>query len=60
MTRTEHLQDQLARAERLAKHALDQLTIDRLKRFAGECQEELTSLVAASAATARPGYESSI
>ena len=60
MTRSEYLQDQIARAERLAKHALDQLTIDRLRRFSGECREELTKLVAASGVTARPGYEFSI
>ena len=41
MTRTEYLHDQARRAERLAKTALDSLTIDRLTAFAAECRAEL-------------------
>ena len=41
MDRIEYLKEQIARAERMAKEALDKLTIDRLKSFAAECKEEL-------------------
>ena len=41
MTRIEYLHDQAIRAERLARNALDELTIDRLTAFAAECRAEL-------------------
>src|SRR5262245_6030510 len=44
MTRTEYLQDQVERAERLATSALDPLTLDRLKGFAAECRKALDGL----------------
>jgi hypothetical protein len=36
----EYLLDQVTRAERLAKHALDVLTVNRLASFAAECRED--------------------
>jgi hypothetical protein len=44
MTTMEYLLDQVTRAERLAKHALDVLTVNRLASFAAECREELKGL----------------
>jgi hypothetical protein len=41
MTRMEYLLDQVMRAERLTKHALDVLTVNRLASFAAECRQEL-------------------
>ena len=40
MTRMEYLLNQVTRAERLAKHALDALTVNRLASFAAECRQE--------------------
>jgi hypothetical protein len=40
MTGMEYLLDRVTRAERLAKHALDVLTVNRLASFAAECREE--------------------
>ena len=39
MTRVQYLRDQAARAERLARGALDQLTIDRLTAFSIEYRQ---------------------
>ena len=47
MTRMEYLLDQVTRAERLAKHALDALTVNRLASFAAECRQEPKDLHAA-------------
>jgi len=44
MTRMEYLLDQVTRAERLAKHALDALTVNRLASFAAECRQEVKDL----------------
>ena len=41
MTRMESLLRQMTRAERLAKSALDALTVNRLASFAGQCGVEL-------------------
>ena len=41
MTGIEYLLDQVMRAERLTKHALDILTVNRLASFAAECRQEL-------------------
>jgi hypothetical protein len=41
MTRMESLLKQMARAGRLAKRALDALTVNRLVSFAAQCREEL-------------------
>ena len=38
MSKIEYLQQQAARAERLAKGGLDRLTIERLQAFAAECR----------------------
>jgi hypothetical protein len=50
MTRIEHLKNQLARAERLAKAILDQQTAERLQAFAAECRAELQVLTTRAAA----------
>jgi hypothetical protein len=47
MTRMEYLLDQVMRAERLTKHALDVLTVNRLASFAAECRQELKGRQAA-------------
>jgi hypothetical protein len=44
MTGIEYLLDQARRAERLAKHALDALTVNRLASFAAECRQEVKDL----------------
>jgi hypothetical protein len=41
MTRIESLLRQMTRAERLAKSALDALTVNRLASFAAQCGVEL-------------------
>ena len=40
MNKLEYLQQQVARAERLAKDGLDRLTAERLQSFAAECREQ--------------------
>jgi hypothetical protein len=40
MSRIEYLQQQAARAERLAKDVLDKLTAERLQAFADECRAQ--------------------
>jgi hypothetical protein len=41
MSRIEDLQDQAARAERLAKTVMDALTVERLLSFAAECRTKI-------------------
>ncbi|MDN3278213.1 hypothetical protein QWJ07_28390 [Frankia sp. RB7] len=41
MTKIQHLEDQAARAERLAKRITDTLTIEKLLTFAGERRREI-------------------
>ncbi|WP_426614293.1 hypothetical protein [Bradyrhizobium sp. McL0616] len=41
MTTIQHLEDQAARAERLAKRITDTLTIEKLLTFAGERRQEI-------------------
>jgi hypothetical protein len=40
MTEFQYLQDQAARAERLARNILDAVTVERLLAFAAECREK--------------------
>lgn len=40
MTEFQYLQEQAARAERLARNILDAVTVERLKAFAAECREK--------------------
>lgn len=44
MSRMQTLQDQAARAERLANGALDHLTVERLLEFAAECRAEVKAI----------------
>ncbi len=44
MSKIENLQQQAARAERLAGEALDRLTIERLRAFAAECRAQAIML----------------
>jgi hypothetical protein len=44
MTKLQHLQEQAARAERLARSILDTVTVERLQAFAAECREKATTL----------------
>lgn len=39
MTELQYLQEQAARAERLARSILDAVTVERLLAFAAECRE---------------------
>ncbi|MCG6206336.1 hypothetical protein LPW26_16935 [Rhodopseudomonas sp. HC1] len=41
MARIDYLNDQISRAERLAKMIADELTAARLRAFAAECRAEL-------------------
>lgn len=52
MTELQYLQEQAARAERLARSILDTVTMERLLAFAAECREkaELESALEAKAA----------
>jgi hypothetical protein len=52
MTELQYLQEQAARAERLARSILDTVTVERLLAFAAECREkaELESALEAKAA----------
>jgi len=40
MARYEYLVDQAERAERLARNAMDSLTVERLKAFAADCRKQ--------------------
>jgi hypothetical protein len=44
MDEIEHLRDQAARAERLAKAIVDALTVERLEAFAVECRGRIEAL----------------
>jgi hypothetical protein len=44
MSRTKHLQEQAARAERLARSILDTVTVERLQAFAAECRAQAKTL----------------
>jgi hypothetical protein len=44
MTKLQHLQEQAARAERLARSILDTVTVERLQAFAAECREKAKTL----------------
>ena len=44
MSKIDNLQHQAARAERLAKDALDKLTVERLQSFAAECRTQIKAL----------------
>ena len=44
MTKVQELQEQAARAERLARSILDNITIDRLLAFAAECRQQIGML----------------
>jgi hypothetical protein len=44
MTKFQYLQDQAARAERLARSILDAVTVERLQAFALECRERAQAL----------------
>lgn len=41
MNKIEYLQQQAARAERLAQDVLDRLTVERLQSFADECRKQI-------------------
>jgi hypothetical protein len=40
MIKVQHLLEQAARAERLARSVLDAVTVDRLQAFAAECRRQ--------------------
>ena len=44
MTRFQYLQEQAARAERLARSILDAVTVERLQAFAAECRANAKTL----------------
>jgi hypothetical protein len=44
MTKLQHLQEQAARAERLARSILDTVTVERLQAFAAECRAKAATL----------------
>jgi hypothetical protein len=54
MTRTKHLQEQAARAERLARSILDTVTVERLQAFAAECRAQAKTLDEPEAARRMP------
>ena len=45
MTRIQELQEQAARAERLARSILDTDTVERLQAFAAECRQQIQALI---------------
>lgn len=45
MDKIQHLQQQAARAERLARDVLDTLTVERLSAFAAECRNQIELIV---------------
>ena len=49
MTRIQHLEEQAARAERLAKRITDALTIEKLLSFAADRRREVKTIAAGSA-----------
>jgi len=44
MTKLQYLQEQAARAERLARSILDTVTVERLQTFAAECRAKANTL----------------
>jgi hypothetical protein len=44
MSRLSYLTQQVARAERLTNSVTDELTIERLRAFASDCQREIERL----------------
>ena len=44
MTKFHYLQEQAARAERLARSILDAVTVERLQAFAAECRAKAKTL----------------
>jgi hypothetical protein len=44
MTEFQYLQEQAARAERLARSVLDTMTVERLQAFAAECRAKAKTL----------------
>jgi len=56
MTSMESLLKQVTRAERLAKSALDALTVNRLASFAAQCGEELHGARRGGAVPASAGF----
>ena len=44
MNQIEYLQQQAARAERLAREVLDRVTVDRLQAFADDCRKQIRAL----------------
>ena len=51
MDKIQHLQQQAVRAERLARHVLDALTVERLSAFAAECRDQIGLLTEGSVPT---------
>jgi hypothetical protein len=47
MTRIQELEEQAARAERLARSILDTVTVERLLAFAAECRQQMQALTEA-------------
>lgn len=46
MARIAYLEDQIARAERLARNILDTVTAERLQAYAADCRRQLAALQA--------------
>ena len=44
MAQIDYLEDQIARAERLARSVLDTLTTERLQAYAADCRRQLAAL----------------
>jgi hypothetical protein len=49
MNRIDYLDEQISRAERLARLVADDVTVRRLRAFAAECRAELARLAQAAA-----------
>ena len=55
MTKLQYLQEQAARAERLARSILDAVTVERLQAFAAECRATAETLNECEPKAAQPG-----
>jgi hypothetical protein len=55
MTKLQYLQEQAARAERLARSILDTVTVERLQAFAAECRAKAETLNECEQKAAQPG-----
>ena len=55
MTKLQYLQEQAARAERLARSILDKVTVERLQAFAAECRAKAETLNECEQKAAQPG-----